>query len=83
MAGSSQLLGHGLKALVRSTVIAAHVGQDDHGVVVSRQPVDDSQEVGVERVLIEDPVPQPVAAGDPLSPLVVGQGVQTEMREEG
>ena len=44
--------------------------------------VKDSEEVRIERRLIEHLAADPVAAGNPLRPLVVGAGVAQQHREE-
>ena len=50
--------------------------------VAAGNGVEDSEKVGVQRRLIEHLVPQPVASGDPLGPLVVGARVAHQDAEE-
>ena len=41
-----------------------------------------SQEVGIERRLIENPLPQPIPGGNSLRPFIVGSAVAGEMIEK-
>ena len=54
----------------------------DEQQVAAGDRVDDAEQIGIQRRLVEHLVAEPVAAGDPLRPLVVAARVAHQHREE-